>query len=321
MGREYTATCKAEEFSFAAAALGQGSWSKLPRQRERGLSRRGKEMRRRNGLNRAAAFVSLVVGLGVSLSDHGGLARSAGAIAGARTAEQAIPVFTAKVVKAYPHDVQAFTQGLEYYNGFLYESTGRTGQSSLRKVELERGRVVQKVELGGEYFGEGLTIFRGKIYQLTWLSGKGFVYDLKSFAKLGEFPFYGEGRGLAHDEANLILSDGTNTLRYIEPEKFTVVRTLAVYASGEAVTNLNELEVIGGDIYANVWHARRIARIDARTGAVKAWIDCGALAAQEEKEPEGVLNGIAFDAARKRLFVTGKDWAHVYEVRVEGLTF
>jgi len=234
---------------------------------------------------------------------------------------QAIPVLAAKVVKTYPHDVHAFTQGLEYHDGFLYESTGRTRQSSLRKVELESGRVVQKVELGGEYFGEGLTIFHGKIYQLTWLSAKGFVYDLKSFAKLGEFPFYGEGWGLAHDDADLILSDGTNTLRFIDPEKFAVVRTLAVYAGGEAVTNVNELEVIGGDIYANVWHARRIARIDARTGEVKAWIDCAAIAAQEEKEPEGVLNGIAYDAARKRLFVTGKDWAHVFEVRVDGMSF
>jgi len=270
---------------------------------------------------RMGLLVLLVAGLGELCCERESLARSPAVTAGRVTAGQTIPVFTAKVVKTYPHDAHAFTQGLEYHEGFLYESTGERGQSSVRKVNLETGRVVEKVDLSAEYFGEGLTIFRGKIYQLTWLSAKGFVYDLRSLAKVGEFSFYGEGWGLAHDEADLIMSDGTNTLRYLEPEKFTVVRTLPVYAGGEAVTNLNELEVIGGDIYANVWHANRIARIDARTGEVKAWIDCGAIAEKEQKEPEGVLNGIAFDAGRKRLFITGKDWAHVYEVRADGLTF
>jgi glutaminyl-peptide cyclotransferase len=235
--------------------------------------------------------------------------------------DQHVPVLGIKVVKTYPHDPLAFTQGLEYYGGFLYESTGETGQSSVRKIELETGRVLQRAELGSEYFGEGLTIFGGKIYQLTWLTKVGFVYDVGSFRKLTEFHFYGEGWGLAHDAKNLILSDGTNTLRYLDPETFAVVRKLEVYDEKQAVTNLNELEYIGKDIYANVWHANRIARIDARSGQVRAWIDCSAIAAEEQKQPEGVLNGIAYDPARHRLFVTGKDWAHLFEIRVEGLTF
>jgi glutamine cyclotransferase len=236
-------------------------------------------------------------------------------------AEQSIPVLTIEILKKYPHDPHAFTQGLEYFEGFLYESTGETGQSSVRKVDLESGRVVQKTDLDSEYFGEGLTIFRGKIYQLTWLSKTGFAYDLRSFRKLREFHYDGEGWGLAHDASNLILSDGTNRLRYLDPESFKMVRTLEVYAGKEAVTNLNELEYIENDIYANVWHSNRIARIDAHSGQVRAWIDFSPLASQEQKEPEAVLNGIAYDSARHRLFVTGKDWAHLFEIRVEGLTF
>ena len=235
--------------------------------------------------------------------------------------EPSVPVLNIKILKTYPHDPHAFTQGLEYFDGFLYESTGETGQSSVRKVDLESGKVLQKVDLGREYFGEGLTIFRGKIYQLTWLSKIGFVYDLKSFRKLRDFHYYGEGWGLTHDGSNLILSDGTNVLRFLDPETLAVTRTLEVYAGKEAVTKLNELEYIGNDIYSNVWHENRIARIDARTGQVRDWIDLSALAAQEQKEPEGVLNGIAFDAARRRFFVTGKDWAHLFEVQIEGITF
>jgi glutamine cyclotransferase len=225
---------------------------------------------------------------------------------------------TVKIVRTYPHDPDAFTQGLEFFDGHLYESTGEMGKSSVRKVDLETGKVLQKSALDSKYFGEGLTIFGGKIYQLTWLTETGFVYDLSSFRKLSEFHYYGEGWGLAHDASHLILSDGTNRLRYLDPETFQVVRTLEVYAGGEAVTKLNELEVIGGDIYANVWYSNRIARIDARSGHVTAWIDCSSLVSQEQKDPEAVLNGIAFDAARHRLFVTGKDWAHLFEIRIEG---
>jgi glutaminyl-peptide cyclotransferase len=236
----------------------------------------------------------------------------------AQSAEKPVPVLGVKVLKTYPHDPHAFTQGLEYFDGVLYESTGETGQSSVRKVDLESGKVLQKTDLGAEYFGEGLTIFREKIYQLTWLSKVGFVYDLRSFRKLREFHYYGEGWGLAHDGSHLILSDGTNTLRYLDPETAEVVSTIEVYEGKQAVTNLNELEYIGNEIYANVWHSNRIARIDPASGQVRAWIACSAIAEQEQKEPEGVLNGIAFDAARHRLFITGKDWAHLFEIHVEG---
>lgn len=234
---------------------------------------------------------------------------------------QAIPVLRIDVVKTYPHDPHAFTQGLAYDGGFLYESTGQTGHSSLRKVDLDTGKVLQKIDLRSDYFGEGLTIFRAKIFQLTWLTQIGFVYDLKTFRQLRDFHYTGEGWGLTHDASNLILSDGSNTLRYLNPETFEVARRLEVYAGTVAVTNLNELESIGDDIYANVWHANRIARIDARSGQVRDWIDFSELAAREQKEPEGVLNGIAYDPARKRFFVTGKHWAHLFEVRIEGITF
>jgi glutaminyl-peptide cyclotransferase len=249
------------------------------------------------------------------------LARALGHAPAARAIPQEIPVLKARAVKTYPHDPKAFTQGLEYLDGFLYESTGMTGRSSLRKVDLNSGKVLQMKALGAEYFGEGLTIFRGKIYQLTWVTHKGFIYELQTFRKLGEFEYYGEGWGLTHDTSNLILSDGTNRLRYLDPETFKVVRTVEVYAVKEAVPNLNELEFIGNSIYANVWHSNRIARIDPATGQVSAWVDFSSIASGEQKEPEDVLNGIAFDPAKKRLFVTGKDWAHVFEVQAEGMDF
>jgi glutamine cyclotransferase len=229
-----------------------------------------------------------------------------------------IPVLKANVVRAYPHDPHAFTQGLEYYGGYLYESTGIAGRSTLRKVALRTGEVAQKVSLPQQYFGEGLTIFHEKLYQLTWLSKKGFVYDLRSFRKVGEFPYDTEGWGLTHDDTSLILSDGTNKIRYLDPVSFAVTRTLEVYAGGEAVVNLNELEYIHGEIFANIWHVPRIARIDSHSGQVTAWIDLTAIAAKEQNGEEGVLNGIAYDKAGDRLFVTGKNWAEVLEIQVEG---
>ena len=264
----------------------------------------------------ATGLLLAVGALAVGSSMAGG-----GRFAAPQKAERSIPILGVKILKTYPHDPHAFTQGLEFFDGFLYESTGETGQSSLRKVDLESGKVMQKTDLAPEYFGEGLTIFRGEIYQLTWLSKIGFVYDLKTFRKLRDFHYYGEGWGLANNGSNLILSDGTNTLRYINPETFEVVRTLEIYAGKEAVTNLNELECIGNDIYSNVWHANRIARIDAGTGQVRDWIDLSAIAEKEQTEAEAVLNGIAYDSARHRLFVTGKNWAHLFEVRIEGITF
>jgi len=229
-----------------------------------------------------------------------------------------IPIFGASVVRTYPHDLHAFTQGLEYYGGYLYESTGGAGQSTLRKVALEAGEVIEKVSLPSQYFGEGLTIFRGKIYQLTWLSKKGFVYDLRSFRKVGEFPYDTEGWGLTHDDKSLIMSDGTNKIRYLDPVSFGVTRTVEVYARGEAVSNVNELEYINGEIFANIWHSSRIARIDAHSGQVLAWIDLASIVSKEQHGDEAVLNGIAYDKAGDRLFVTGKNWSKLLEIKVEG---
>ncbi len=229
-----------------------------------------------------------------------------------------IPVLAVTVVRTYPHDPHAFTQGLEYHGGYLYESTGIAGQSTLRKVAPETGQVIQKITLPSQYFGEGLTIFNGKIYQLTWLSKKGFVYDLRSFRLIGEFPYDTEGWGLAHDDRSLIMSDGTNTIRYIDPVSFGVTRTLEIYAGGEGVVNLNELEYVKGEIFANIWHSPRIARIDARSGQVLAWIDLSSIASKEQHGDEAVLNGIAYDKTGDRLFVTGKNWSNLFEIKVEG---
>jgi glutamine cyclotransferase len=230
---------------------------------------------------------------------------------------QGVPILVAEVVESYPHDPHAFTQGLEYYDGYLYESTGRSGQSTLRRTVLETGAVLNQVNLPSEYFGEGLTIFRGKIYQLTWLSKIGFIYDVRTFRRIGEFHYESEGWGLTHDDASLILSDGSNKLQFIDPTSFKIVRTLEVYAGNVAVTNLNELEYIDGEIFANVWHSARIARIDPRSGQVLAWIDLASVVARSKHEPEDVLNGIAYDAKRRRLFVTGKNWAEILEIKID----
>jgi len=229
-----------------------------------------------------------------------------------------IPVLAVKLVRAYPHDPHAFTQGLEYYGGYLYESTGIAGQSTLRKVALETGKVIQQVSLPPQYFGEGLTIFHGKIYQLTWLSKKGFVYDLRTFRQVGEFPYDTEGWGLTHDDRSLIMSDGTNKIRYIDPVSFGVTSTIELYAGGEGVVNLNELEYVKGEIFANIWHSLRIARVDARSGQLLAWIDLTSIVSKEQHGDEAVLNGIAYDRAGDRLFVTGKKWSKLFEIKVEG---
>lgn len=238
-------------------------------------------------------------------------------LAGTAQEPKNIPVLTVKLIRTYPHDPHAFTQGLEYYAGYLYESTGIAGESSLRKVALITGQVLQRANLPSQYFGEGLTIFHGKIYQLTWLSKKGFIYDLRTFRQIGEFPYDGEGWGLTHDEASLIMSDGTNKIRYIDPVSYRVTRTLEVYAGREGVVNLNELEYIRGEIFANIWHSARIARIDPQSGQVLAWIDLTPIVARERHDPEAVLNGIAYDKIKDRLFVTGKNWSNVFEIRLE----
>jgi glutaminyl-peptide cyclotransferase len=227
------------------------------------------------------------------------------------------PEYTFTVVHVFPHDTSAYTQGLAYRDGFLYEGTGRNGQSSLRKVRLETGEVLQQVNLEPEYFGEGITILRDKVYQLTWQSKVGFVYDLSSFRQLRKFSYSGEGWGLATDGHDLFLSDGTAEIRVLDPENFKEKRRLKVHDGSTAIDELNELEFVEGQIFANVWHKNRIARVSPQTGEVVGWIDLdGILSSVYRLEPEAVLNGIAYDPTGKRLFVTGKLWPKIFEITI-----
>jgi glutamine cyclotransferase len=228
-----------------------------------------------------------------------------------------VPVFTFQVVHAWPHDRAAFTEGLFFLKGVLVESTGLNGSSTLRKVDLETGRVVQEVSLPAEYFGEGTTELAGKIYQLTWQNRKGFVYDAGTLARVGEFSYEGEGWGLTTDGRSLILSDGTNRIRFLDPDGFRVTRTIDVFNRGQPLRMLNELEFVKGEILANVWQTSFVVRIDPATGRLLGLIDfSGLLSPQDYDEHTDVLNGIAYDAAEDRLFVTGKDWPKLFEVRV-----
>jgi glutaminyl-peptide cyclotransferase len=224
---------------------------------------------------------------------------------------------TYRIVHTYPHDAQAFTQGLLYKDGYLYESTGLRGRSSLRMEDLSTGRVLQSVPVPAEYFAEGLAAWGSTLIQLTWQAHVAFVYDRFSFRLLRTLHFEGEGWGLTGDGRNLILSDGTATLKFLDPETLRVVRQIQVTDRGAPVTQLNELEYVRGEIYANVWHSDRIARIAPATGQVLGWIDLtGILPANERTDPEAVLNGIAYDPVHNRLFVTGKLWPSLFEIKV-----
>ncbi len=230
------------------------------------------------------------------------------------------PAFAAdtyRIVHTYPHDPQAYTQGLVFVDGHLYESTGLNGRSSLRMVDLETGRVLQSAAVPSQYFAEGLAPWGSTLVQLTWQSHVAFVYDRFSFRLLRTLHYDGEGWGLTEDGRSLILSDGTATLHFLDPQTLREVRHVVVKDRGAPVTELNELEYVRGQIYANVWHTDRIARISPATGQVLGWIDLtGLLAPGEVSDPEAVLNGIAYDAARDRLFVTGKLWPKLFEIKV-----
>ncbi len=221
-----------------------------------------------------------------------------------------------QIVHVYPHDPSAYTQGLVYIDGRLYESTGLNGSSSVRMVDLASGQVLQRYDLPTEYFGEGLTNWDGNLIQLTWTSGVGFVYDSFSFALRRTFHYKREGWGLTHDAKAVILSDGSAVLRFLDPLSFREVRRISVSdEKGQSVLNLNELEYVRGEIYANVWQTDRIVRISPRTGKVLGWIDLRGLM-EKPAGPDAVLNGIAYDAKGDRLFVTGKLWPKLFEVRV-----
>ncbi len=227
------------------------------------------------------------------------------------------PIYTYQVINTYPHDPNAFTQGLIFADGVLYEGTGLYKRSSLRRVELETGNVLQLYQLPDQFFGEGVTLYGEELIELTWKSRVGFVYDKDSFELLREFSYPTEGWGITHDGQRLIMSDGTSILHFWDPQTFEEIDQVAVYDDGIPVARLNELEYIQGEVYANVWLTDRIARIDPQTGRVTAWIDLtGLLAPEDRTRPVDVLNGIAYDAENDRLFVTGKLWPKLFEIEL-----
>ena len=234
-----------------------------------------------------------------------------------RSASRA-PVAGYRVIHVFPHDPEAFTQGLVYLNGVFYEGTGLNGRSTIRKVRIENGQVLQLQKLDSQYFGEGIAVFGDTLFQLTWTSGIGLLYDLTSFQRTGTFTYAGEGWGLTHDGTRLIMSDGTATLRLLDPATRKLLSRLTVRDGGVPVVNLNELEYVNGEIFANVWQTERIARISPRTGVVTGWIDLkGLLTPREQAQSvDMVMNGIAYDSAGDRLFVTGKLWPKVFEIKI-----
>ena len=231
--------------------------------------------------------------------------------------EEEIPVYGYEVVNVYPHDPEAFTQGLVFQDGVLYEGTGRYGKSELRRIDLVNGKVTGRVKLPGRFFGEGIAIVDGEIVQLTWKSGTGFVYDSKELSVLRTFRYSSEGWGITYDRTRLIMSDGTSTLRFLNAMSMKRESSLEVSAAGRMIKGLNELEFVKGSIYANVWRTWRIAIISPRTGEVSAWIDLqGILNEEKEEKTSGVLNGISYDSEGERLFVTGKNWPKLFEIKV-----
>jgi glutaminyl-peptide cyclotransferase len=222
-----------------------------------------------------------------------------------------------KVIHTYPHDREAFTQGLIYDNGVLFEGTGQKTGSSLREVELETGRVLRQHNLDASLFGEGITLYGDRIYQVTWENKVGFVYEKSTFKLINKIYYSTQGWGLTTIDDKIVMSDGTNVLCYYEPEMFTVVSRIEVFDNKKKVDQLNELEYINGEIWANIWMTDLIARIDPVSGKVLAYIDLkGILPESDRNSDTDVLNGIAYDKSGERIFVTGKNWPKVYEIRI-----
>jgi glutamine cyclotransferase len=229
------------------------------------------------------------------------------------------PTDTFTIGNRWPHDRAAYTEGLVYDQGRLFESTGLNGASTLREVDLQTGQVIASLAIGPELFAEGLTLFNGKLIQLTWQSHTGFVYDLGCFCLERTFAYDGEGWGLTHDDQYLIMSDGTARIRYLDPQTFAVVKTIDVSDRGQPITNLNELEYIHGEIFANVWLTDQIARIDPASGAIIGWVNLtGLLPDADRNPPANELNGVAYDAAADRIFVTGKNWPELFQIALVG---
>lgn len=235
-------------------------------------------------------------------------------------AQEEVARYGYNVVNTYPHNIESFTQGLFFHENYLFEGTGKNGRSSLSKINLEDGEVLMSKNLSQRYFGEGIEVVGDKIYQLTWQSHLVFVYDKSSFESVGSHYNATEGWGLAYDGNNLILSDGTATLQFMDPETFAPQRKIEVTLQGNAIHQLNELEYIDGEIWANVWQTDFILRIDPESGAVNSIVDLTGLSERTQLgNSEAVLNGIAWDAEAERLFVTGKFWAHLFEIELVGL--
>ncbi len=233
------------------------------------------------------------------------------------TTAQSVPIYTFQIVHTYIHDREAFTEGLVYEGGILYEGTGLYGKSSLRKVDLETGKVKKKYDLPAEYFGEGIAIYEDKIIQLTWKEKTGQVYEKNSFKLLSRFSYPTEGWGITFDGKRLIMSDGSSTLYFLDPRTFDITGNIKVYEKNISIIHLNELEYINGKIYANIWLTNNIAIIDPVSGQVIGWIDLtGILPSQELTAPVDVLNGIAYDTANDRLFITGKLWPWLFEIKL-----
>lgn len=242
----------------------------------------------------------------------------------AATQASGVPEYTYEVVKVYPHDRTAFTEGLVYHDGFLYESTGMREQSSLRKVKLETGEVVQRRDIPGEYFGEGMIIWKDRILMMTYTTEVGFIFDLATFEKKGEYRYPGQGWSYTTDGKNIYMDgtrdvraeEGDAEIRILDPETMKETGTIHVTDEGRPVKNLNELEWVKGEIFANIWQTDRIARIDPKTGKVVGWIDLTGLLTPAERQGVDVLNGIAYDAKGDRLFVTGKYWPKLFEIKL-----
>jgi glutamine cyclotransferase len=227
-----------------------------------------------------------------------------------------VPEYGYEIVHTYPHDPSAYTQGLFYLNGMLYEGTGLNGRSSIRKVKLETGDVLQKRDVPEQYFGEGIINWKDRLVEITWQSQTGFVYDLATFGIRNPFSYPGEGWGLTQDGKRIIMSDGTSELRFWDPETLQETGRIAVTDEGRPVAELNELEWIKGEVYANIYQTDRIARIDPASGKVVGWIDLTGILSPDDRRGTDVLNGIAYDAKANRLFVTGKLWPKLFEIRL-----
>jgi len=228
----------------------------------------------------------------------------------------AVSVYGYQIVRVYPHDPDAFTQGLQYVGGVLYEGTGLVGRSSIRRVAIDTGKVEQKRDVPAPYFGEGITVFKNDLVELTWQSHVAFVYDRETFAPKKQFSYPGEGWGLTTDGTSLIMSDGTDELRVLDPVTFAEKRRIKVTAAGAPLRNLNEIEYVKNEILANIWQTDYIARIAPDTGKVTAYIDLKGLLTAQERARTDVLNGIAYDAEHDRLFITGKLWPKLFEIKL-----